>query len=134
MSVTSRPFIMTDFPLLCSFLGGIRKDVKRSHYLHVGDLSWQLFHMLAAYNPSDLIQLWYDEPENLIGFALIYPAFGAFELQVHPASRQLQLELEMFNWAQSQIIKLNSQCSTLYTLVNEYDTLRLNMIEAQNFE
>ena len=134
MPLTSRPFEKDEFARLCSFLGEVRPVINHNHYLHVGDLSWQLFHMLADYNPSDLIRLWQDEQDRLLGFALAYPAFGGFELQVHPAARQLELEREMFNWVQSQITHLNNDCATLYTLVNQYDTLRVDLLEAENFQ
>jgi len=129
----ARPFAKDDIPEICAFLGDIRQAINHNHYLHVGDLLWQLFHMLADYNPSDMIRLWQDEQGRLLGFALAYPAFGGFELQVHPSFRSLDLEREMFNWVQYQLTLLNPDCPTRYSLVNEHDTLRLNMLEADNY-
>lgn len=36
-----------DFERLTAFLSFARRDVASAHYLHLGDLTWQLFHMLA---------------------------------------------------------------------------------------
>ena len=132
MKFTTHPFERTDLAKLWNFLGEVRQDIHRSHYLHVGDLSWQLFHMLAAHNPSNLINLWRDERNTLIGFALVYPDFGMIDLQIHPSFRLLELETEMLSWAQAQITK-NNKCIALYTLVNEHDTFRKTVLESQHY-
>jgi mycothiol synthase len=128
LKITSRPFEREDFALLCHFLDEARPAIQHSHYLHVGDLSWQVFHMLAAHNPSDLMRLWQDEGESLLGFVLVYLDFGMFDIQVHPDWRDAALEGEMFAWAQSQL----SGRST-YTLVNENDHLRKALLEASGY-
>ena len=122
-----------DLPTLYAFLGQVRQSVDRNHYLHVGDLSWHVFHMLAAYPPSDLIRLWLDGQGTLLGFALVYPDFGVFDLQIHPDFKLLELESEMLGWAQIQLITLNNNNDAFYTLVNEHDNLRSTLLESQTF-
>lgn len=80
--VTSRPYTgRHDLEKLLTFLAQARSSVDHAHYLHAGDLLWQMFHMQAAFNPSEIVQLWQDGPGNVIGFVLLYPAFGFFDLQ-----------------------------------------------------
>ena len=99
-------------------LGEARQDIERCHYLHPGDLTWQVFHMLAAHEPENLIRLWRDEHGVLAGFVLIYPDFGMFDLQVHPKFRSESLESDMVQWAQGQMTTLNPHVSGFYTLAN----------------
>jgi mycothiol synthase len=129
LKVISRPFQQKDFALLRHFLGEARQAIRHSHYLHVGDLSWQVFHMLAAHNPSDLMRLWQDEGGTLSGFVLVYPDFGMFDIQVHPHWRDAALEGEMLTWAQSQLSGRSS-----YTLVNENDHLAKTLLEAADYK
>jgi hypothetical protein len=49
MPMTSRPYQHPeDFERLSRLLSHVRIAVSHAHYLHVGDLTRQLFHMLAA--------------------------------------------------------------------------------------
>lgn len=133
MKFSSHAFDISYLPKLYNFLGEVRQAVANSHYLHVGDLCWQVFHMLATHKASDIIQLWHDEQETLLGFVLIYPDFGVFDLQVHPDFRQMELESDMLTWAQSGLRELSDN-STLYSLVNEHDSLRKTILETNNYE
>lgn len=123
---------MKDLAGLYRFLGEARQAVTQTHTLHVGDLCWQVFHMLAAYNPPDLIRLWEDE-QGLLGFALAYPPFGMLDVQVKPEARSAELEAEMFGWALKQITALNPR-DDFYTLVNEHDRMRIALLEANHFQ
>ncbi len=132
MKITTRFFDRTDLSRLFAFLGAVRHSIQHTHYLHIGDILWQLFHMLAAYNSSQLIQIWQDDQDNWLGFVLVYPPFGVFDLQVHPDFRGQELESEMLGWALSQLNTLGKPSAT-YTLVNEHDTLRKILLEARHF-
>ena len=80
---TSRPYAgQHDLERLSTFLTQARSDIHRAHYLHVGELVWQLFHMQAAFALSEIVHLWEDADGTLIGFVLLYPAFGFFDLEV----------------------------------------------------
>ena len=80
MMFTNHPYRHPlDFARLNSFLSQVRPDVSHSHYLHCGDLTWQLFHMLADYPPANLIQMWEVAQEHILGFVLLYPPYGFFD-------------------------------------------------------
>ncbi len=109
-------------------------NIDHSHYLHVGDLTWQVFHMLADYQPSDILHLWEDEQKNLIGFVLVYPPFGMFDLQLLPKYSGSVLETEMLAWVQSYFKTRRPQAtSSMYTLVHEGDSHRIALLESQGF-
>ena len=68
MNVISRPYTgAADFARLQAFLAHARAAVSQTHYLHTGDLTWQLFHMLADLDPSQLVHIWEDQHAALIG-------------------------------------------------------------------
>ena len=111
-----------------------RRDVAHVHCLHQGDLIWQLNHMLDDYQPSELVQLWENEHGLLLGFSLVYPLFDMFDVQIHPAYRSRSLEQEILSWAENQLQRLNTNSElTLYTLVNEHDSQRIDLLEEHNF-
>ncbi len=69
MMLTSRPYQHPqDFAKLAAFLSHTRTAIHHTHYLHPGDLTWQLFLMLATDHPADLIQIWQDSSGDLPGF------------------------------------------------------------------
>lgn len=118
-----------DFDRLITFLSQVRIDVHHSHYLHPGDLTWQLFHMLADYPPADLIQIWEDDQEHILGFVLLYPPYGFFDIQLHPQQRGTALEAIMLAWAQENLPAPASHS----TLVNLHDTARHSLLAEHGY-
>ena len=59
MGITNRSYQHPhDFARLAHFLSLLRPDALHTYVLHPGDLTWQMFHMLAEYPPASLVQLW----------------------------------------------------------------------------
>ena len=136
MQFTARPYARhDDFARLITFLAQCRSNIQQSHYLHVGDLVWQVFHMLTEYPPSDILHLWEDEQQSLIGFVLVYPPFGMFDLQLLPTYSGSMVEADMLTWVQNDFKKKRQQAtpSDLYTLVHERDIQRMVLLESQGF-
>jgi hypothetical protein len=130
MMPTSRPYQHPqDFAKLAGFLSHARTAIHHAHYLHVGDLTWQLFYMLASYRPVDLVQIWEDGSEYLLGFVLLYPAFGFFDLQLDPHHRGGSLEAQMLQWTEQHLLSADN----LYTLVNNQDTARLALLTQHGY-
>jgi len=131
MTLTSHPYRHPqDFDRLATFLSHVRTDISHSHYLHVGDLTWQLFHMLADYAPADLIQIWEDAHEYILGFVLLYSAYGFFDLQLNPQQRGSTLEAAMLGWAEQHLPAPASH----YTLANNHDTARRSLLTQYGYE
>ena len=113
-----------DFARLLRFLSQVRADVPHTHYLHAGDLTWQMFHMLSDYSPTDLVQIWEDTHGDMLGFVLLFPPFGFFEAQLRPQDRGTAVEAELLQWAK-QHLPATARHSTL---VNNRDTTRLTLL------
>src|SRR5215216_5261829 len=80
MPVTSRPYQHPhDCECLTRFLSHARTHVQHSHYLHPGDLTWQIFHMLSDYPAYALVQIWEDARGDILRFVLLFPPYGGFE-------------------------------------------------------
>jgi ribosomal protein S18 acetylase RimI-like enzyme len=135
VSATSRPYRGEhDFTALQTFLAHTRIAVDQIHYLHTGDLTWQLFHMLADFDRSQIVHLWHDAQGSLIGFVLIYPPFGSFDLQIHPAWRGAALEADMLIWAERQLQALALREHPRFaTLVNQQDTRFTALLENRGY-
>src|SRR4029453_9315865 len=88
-----------DFARLVRFLSQVRTDIPHTHYLHVGDLTWQMFHILSDSPPAYLGQTCEDRHGDMFGFVLLFPPFGGFEAQVRPQERGTTLEVELLGWA-----------------------------------
>jgi mycothiol synthase len=136
MQFTVRPYAShNDFRRLTTFLAQCRSNIDHAHYLHIGDLVWQVFHMLAEYQPSDILHLWEDEQQNLVGFVLVYPPFGMFDLQLLPTYSGSTVEAHMLTWVQNyfEVKRQQATSGDLYTLVHERDTQRIVLLEANGF-
>lgn len=130
MMFTNHPYRHPiDFDRLNTFLSQVRVDIHHSHYLHRGDLTWQLFHMLADHPPANLIQIWEDAQEQILGFVLLYPPYGFFDLQLHPQQRGTALEAIMLDWAEENLHAPASRS----TLVNHHDTTRRNLLTQHGY-
>jgi ribosomal protein S18 acetylase RimI-like enzyme len=135
MNVMSRPYAgESDFVQLQAFLAHSHSAVHQTHYLHTGDLTWQLFHMLADFDPSQLVQIWEDRQGALIGFVLLQPRFGGFELQLDPSWRTEQLVMDMLNRAERQLQELwPRDQGGMSTLVNQRDVLLQGLLTCRGF-
>lgn len=134
---TARPYRDAhDWTRLTTFLAACRVEIAQTHYLHTGDLVWQVFHMLAEFSPSDLLHLWEDPQGNLLGFVLVYPAFGFFDMQVRPDQRGTAVEVEMVAWVHAffQTRRQTSSPGALYTLVNEHDQHRHTLLAQHGYQ
>jgi GNAT superfamily N-acetyltransferase len=135
MNGTSRPYGgEADFARLQAFLAHARAAVSQTHYLHTGDLTWQLFHMLADFDPAQIVRVWEHEQSALIGFVLLHPRFGGFELQFDPAWRGLPLALEMLSWAETQLQqRWPRDHGGMSTLVNQRDVFLQGLLASRGF-
>jgi mycothiol synthase len=135
MNVTSRPYAgAADFARLQAFLAQAQGSVHQTHYLHTGDLTWQLFHMLADFDPAQIVRVWEHEQRELIGFVLLHPRFGGFDLQLDPAWRDQLLERQMLRWAETQLQqRWPREHSGMSTLVNQRDAQMQGLLTNSGF-
>jgi ribosomal protein S18 acetylase RimI-like enzyme len=135
MNVTSRPYAgAADFARLQALLAHARVAVSHTHFLHTGDLTWQLFHMLADFDPLQIVRVWEYEQRELIGFVLLHPRFGGFDIQIDPAWRNELLVVELLGWGEKQLQQhWPRDHSGLSTLVNRRDLLLQGVLTRRGF-
>jgi ribosomal protein S18 acetylase RimI-like enzyme len=54
-------------------------------WLHPGDIPHRLFNSGRGYNPADLLRLWEDDAGEIVGWAVVVPRLGSFDVQSHHA-------------------------------------------------
>jgi len=81
-------------------------------------------HALSDYPPADLIQIWEDRHGDILGFVLLFPPFGGFEVQLRPQERGTALEAELVGWAEQHLAATPRHSA----LVNNRDTTRLTLL------
>lgn len=59
---------------------------QRGHcnYLHKGDIGHRLFNNCFGYDPADVMRYWLNEKGEICAFAILYPHWEIFDLQVAP--------------------------------------------------
>lgn len=96
MMITARPYRdERDLEAMRHLLMSARREAHRAGYLHVGDVVWRVWDTLNAYDPRRAVEVWEGDTGDLIGFALHYPMYAGFNLQVHPGHRGGTLEERM---------------------------------------
>ena len=103
MSAPPRPYRdERDLEAMRRLLMGAGAEAHRAGYLHVGDVVWRLWDTLIAYDPERVVGLWEDGDGDLLGFAMFYPMYAGFSLQVHPDHRGGGAEEGMLAWAEER--------------------------------
>ena len=102
-----------------------------SHYVHRGDLQWWLF-----YNdtPQEIwksnTHLWLDG-DRLMGWALISPESGTFDVFVAPSLRNDPHQYEIFDWVLAHMPE--SDAVRTY-FVGDADVKRIHWLEQNGFQ
>jgi ribosomal protein S18 acetylase RimI-like enzyme len=138
MTITSRPYRDEhDLEQMRRFLMNAQASERSTGYLHVGDLVWRIWDTLIAYDPQHVVHLWEGGDKNVIGFALFYPVYGGFNLQVHPLYRGGHVEEDMLAWAEQCLRALMQQEGQNGAIdawdVFEMDTDRIALLERRGF-
>jgi ribosomal protein S18 acetylase RimI-like enzyme len=134
MIVTSRPYQGEhDLAALKAFLAQAGSAAAQAHYLHSGDMIWQLFHMLSTFDPAQIVRLWEDEQSRLIGFVLLYPRHGGFEIQIGPRWRDQATAKAMLDWAEAQLLQWPREHSGFSTIVNQHDAILSTLLERSSY-
>jgi len=60
------------------------RQTSQSSYLHKGDIGHRLFNSCYGYDKTDVFRYWTDDVGEIAAFALLYPHWESFDLQVAP--------------------------------------------------
>ena len=138
MTIPARPYRdERDLEAMRRVLMSAGENAHRAGYLHVGDIVWRVWDTLIAYDPCRVIGVWEEDGGDLLGFALFYPMYAGFNLQVHPAHRGGKLEEGMLAWAEGRARQLACQEGHAGAIdawdVFEGDTERIGLLERRGF-
>lgn len=67
--------------------------------MHVGDIPHRIFNIMRKFPPGDVVRLWEDADQTLLGWVLLFPHASTCDLQVNPKSPP-ELEVEMIKWVE----------------------------------
>ena len=81
---------------------------ERGHcnYLHKGDIGHRLFNGCYGYDPADMMRYWLDETGEICAFAILYPHWEAFDLQVAPALWLSESHGRLVEFSESETLRL----------------------------
>jgi ribosomal protein S18 acetylase RimI-like enzyme len=107
--LTPRPYTGTvDLQKMRDLLVEGRKANKGTYYVHPGDLNWWLFYPPLEFDLWQYITLWDDprHPDRLLGWALLSPTWGAFDVFVQPELLGSSVADAMHGYAEEQLTSL----------------------------
>jgi len=105
--------------------------------MHKGDLGHRLFNGGAAYDPADIMRYWLDDSGEIAAFALLYPHWEFFDLQMAPALRLSEAHIQRFGDCQRETLrlaeKLGISIKALAVDVCDCDRAYATFVEARGF-
>jgi mycothiol synthase len=101
MPIQSRPFNdENDLQALKIFVSSIMKQDMQLSYWHVGDLVWGIYQN-TMYDPRKNVQLWENEPGDLLGFAWVNAKEVIIQVAPHiDGSNENDLLEQMLSWVE----------------------------------
>jgi mycothiol synthase len=99
---------LQDLQKMHSLLVEGRRANNGTYYVHTGDLSWWLFYPPLDFDLWQYISLWDDPqiPGRLLGWSLLSPSWGAFDVYVQPALRSSRAAAALYTYAEAKITEL----------------------------
>lgn len=129
-----QPYIsLNDLQRMKQLLVEILKSKPHSTY-HPGDLDWRAFVVSAGFALEDMIRLWIDADDNLLGWLFVYPSAGMLDLVVHPDVSGTERERQMLAEAEHYLSSLSVvEPQTLAMFVFADDARRRILLEARGY-
>lgn len=86
---------------------------QRGHcnYLHKGDIGHRLFNGCYGYDPADMMRYWLDENGEICAFAILYPHWEIFDLQVAPGLWLGEKHAALFDYCERETLRLARRLS-----------------------
>lgn len=101
-----RPYgSLDDFEAMRRVLVAGRRASPHSGYIHIGDLNWWLFYLLRTYDLSEITFLWEDSSANVVGWSLLTPDLGAFDVFVRPEARDSATVEQILAWTEARLLE-----------------------------
>ena len=127
-----------DLKLAQSALMGWVQQSGHCNYLHKGDIGHRLFNGCHSYDLSEMFRYWTDETDNIRAFAILYPHWQAFDLQVAPDSLFSDRHSEIFVFCGSETLRLGRRhkltIDKLVVDVSDCSPALIEFVEARGYK
>src|SRR5262245_15452202 len=105
--------------------------------INPSDIALRLFNGMRVYNSREIVRLWQDSDGRLVGWAILYPAWNSFEVQLVPEHNQDALANEALDWAEGALINwmqtVGRGDNPIELDVFEGDTARIALLEGRGY-
>lgn len=85
------------------------RHVGHCHYLHKGDIGHRLFSACYGYDKADVFRYWLDDAGEAGAFALLYPHWESFDLQVAPSLLYSEAHAELIRYCEDETLRLGQK-------------------------
>ena len=82
------------------------REAGHCNYWHKGDIGHRLFNGCFGYDPGDRMRNWLDGAGEIGAFAILYPHWEAFDLQVAPALWLGEAHITIFEYCERETLRL----------------------------
>ncbi len=127
-----------DLKLAQTALMGWVQQSGHCNYLHKGDIGHRLFNGCYGNDLTEMFRYWTDENDDICAFAILYPPWQAFDLQVAPGSLFSDQHSEIFDYCERETLRLGNKHSlTINGLVAEAsdcNPAQIEFIEARGYK
>ncbi len=80
-----------------------------SYYLHKGDVGHRLFNGCYGYDKADVFRYWMDDAGETGAFALLYPHWESFDLQVAPSLFCSDSHADLIRYCEDETLRLGEK-------------------------
>lgn len=78
-------------------------------YLHKGDIGHRLFNGCYGYDKADVFRYWLDDAGKIAAFALLYPHWDSFDLQVAPGLCRSARHAYLIRYCEDETLRLGQK-------------------------
>ncbi len=106
-------------------------------YLHTGDIGHRLFNGSYGYDPAELFRYWVDQAGEICAFAILYPPWESFDLQVAPRLYCGDEHGDIFEFCERETLRLAVKYEVIFEDMNveafECDRAYIRFVESRGF-
>lgn len=128
MNYLNRPYKgLEDLPKIQRF---IAENLPAHGGWHPGDFSHRLYNGNRHFDPTEIVRLWEDEQANLLGWVMLSPQYGLFDIQLRLDLRGGDLVLAMLDWVEA---KLTPKDNAIGTDAFQQDSAWRTLLESRGY-
>jgi GNAT superfamily N-acetyltransferase len=135
MAIHARAYTgIEDFHKMTHVLREGRKVSRHSGYIHIGDLNWWAYYIIPRQCPfNELAYIWEDDNGAVLGWSLVSPNEGVFDVFVHPSERNSARRVEMLAWTENRMREQQGKDSVTIASVFVDDEVWINMLTKNGY-